>query len=491
MLIPLIAIAGVGVGGLLAFWPRRAQADGEAKPPAPPAEAAARPPEAPPQSKIAPKGISPNATAAAGAAAALLGPGTAGVLGGGAATAVAGAAAVTATLAAGGAIGYGITGDALGVVGGVLGTGQQMLAVGGGFTFLSGQAGNVGRVVGREIDRVLNGSGLPGVTGSRVALEAAGFAAGLATVATSATMIPFVGQVFILVVAIASAAQDAARLQYGSAGLLQDATAEGLAVFRTGRDLIARRVVEALSLEALSPADALRVSAIAAAQAQGFAAEMNDQRRRSWERRPWGVGQTAESHLRWGVLRGLFLEQPLADEVHRRIAGQVVDGGRPVSLFDVLSSAEIEEHRARGRQSANWKNYLAAMAEPFAPFASADAHAAEWGRRGAFTGPTNAQGELVEGVVKIDWRRSLVEKRVITVEIAAPSTGPLPAPPEGSPQAPGNLGVSSSGAPKPPGNFALPQPAPPPAPLVVVGVKRKPLPYSEGGSTNWDAVKHS
>lgn len=461
----ILAVAGLAVGGLLAFWPKPKIADGElaagGKPPA------AEPPPPPAESKVAPKGISPGATAAAGAAASLLGPGTAGVLGGGTAALAVGAAASAATLAAGGALGYGITGDALGVVGGVLGTGQQMLTVGGGFTFLSGQAGNVGRVLGRELDRVLNGTGLPGVTGSRVALEAAGFAAGLATVATSATMIPFIGQVFLLVVVIASAAQDAARLQYGPQGLLQDATAEGLAVFTTGRELVTRRVLEALSLEALTPADALRVAAIAAAQAQGFSREMNAQRRRSWERRPWGVGQTAASHLEWGRLRGLFLDDARLDEVHRRIALQVPAS----SLFDVLTAAEIEEHRERGRQAANFKNYLAAMAEPFAPFASADAHAAEWGRKGAFTGPTNAQGELVEGAVRIDWRRSLVEKRVVAVEYAAPSTGPLPAPPEGAPQAPGNLGVST-GAPKPPGNLALPAPAPPP--LVVVGVKKPP-----------------
>lgn len=463
----VVAIVGVGIGLAFALWPSSASAATSPKDATPEPEV---PPEQPKEKQIAPRGISPGA--AAGAAAALLGPGTAGALGGGAAAAAVGAAAVAATVGAGAAIGAGITGDALGAVGGAVGTVQQMFAVGGGFTFITGQAGNIGRVLGREIDRVLNGSGVPGASGSRVAIEAAGFVAGLATVSTAATMIPFIGQVFVLVVAIASAAQDAARVAYGQQGLVTDATAEALGVFNSTLQVTRARVFEVLQLApnaVLAPADELRIKAIAIAQAIGFAESANEQRERAWLLRPRGIGQTEASHRAWGEARGLYLVPTNLEAVRRAVRNAM----GAVDPRDQMTAQEWDEHRARGAKANNWKNYLAAMGEPFEPFASAADHAALWARRGAFLGAVNLQGELVEGLVRIDWRRSQVERRVVIVEEAA-ATGTLPTPLPGAPATPGNLGVSNlkppgnfgtgtTSPPKPPGNFALPAPAPPPA----------------------------
>jgi hypothetical protein len=360
-----------------------------------------------------------------------------------------------------------------------------MFAVGGGFTFITGQAGNIGRVLGREIDRILNGSGVPGASGSRIAIEAAGFVAGLATVSTAATMIPFIGQVFILVVAVASAAQDAQRVAYGQQGLVTDATAEALGVFNSTLGVTRARVFEVLKLaptDKLAPADELRIKAIAAAQAIGFAESANEQRERCWLLRPRGIGQTEQSHRAWGESRGLYLVPTNLEAVRRAV--RLAVGADP---RDQMTAQEWDEHRARGAKANNWKNYLASMAEPFAPFSSASDHAALWARQGAFLGAVNLQGELVEGLVRIDWRRSQVEKRVVIIETEG-ATGTLPPPLPGAPATPGNLGVSnltppgnfaapssSTKPPAPPGNFA-PPPAPPPVAVVGTTANKRTTP---------------
>lgn len=464
-----LAIAGIVAGLSAALWPTRAPADPEAgKTPTP-----TKPPETPPDKKVTPTGINPGAAAAAGLS--LLGPGTAGALGGGAATLAVGAAAVAATIGAGAAIGAGITGDVGGAIGGGVGTALQMVQVGGGFTFITGQAGNVGRVLGREIDRVLNGTGLPGVSGSRVAIEAAGFAAGLATVSTAVTMIPFIGQTFALVVLIASAVQDANRVAYGQQGLVTDAFAEASSFFNASLEVTTRRVCEVLNIDtsggldkALSAPDMVRIRAVCIAQAVGFSEEMNAQRERAWMIRPRGIGQNDAFHRTWGEARGLYLRIENLDEVRRRLR-RLMASGDP---RDELTQAEWDEHRARGAKSANWKNYLAAMAEPFDAFATADAHAVKWSRAGAFTGATNTDGDLVDGVVRIDFRRSLIERRVVTItNEAAINTGPLPAPPPGAPPAPGFGGgaVGGFGTGTRGGAFGslVPKVPPPPAPAVI------------------------
>ena len=458
MVVGVIAAIGVGVGLVLGLWPSSAQAKPppEDAPPAPPDEL---PPPAP-EKAIVPKDATVPGLLAGGAA--LLGPGTAGVLGGGAAAAAAGAAATAATLAAGAGLGFAITGDALGAVGGAVGTAQQMLAVGGGFTFVTGQAGNVGRILGREIDSILNGSGLPGVTGSSVALQVAGFVGGMATVSLGITIVPFVGQTFALVVVLASAIQDAERVRYGQAGLTRDAQAEALAFQRGQLEIITRRVMEVLGVagdwqQALGPADQRRVAAIACAQATGFAEEANATRERAWQRRPRGLGVDEAGHANFGLSRGIYLSPVGLDAVRSAVRGQL-EGVDPQSL---MTPQEWEEHRVRGARAANFRHYLQAMAAPFDPFASADAHAAKWGRLGAFTGPTDANGNLVDGFILVDWRKSLVGRAVVVVDNTPANTGPLPPPPDGAPAAPGNLAVLSAGQGglvRPPGAFALPPP---------------------------------
>ena len=471
-MVGVLAAVGVGVGLVLALWPTSAQAkpSPEDKPEAPPEQL----PELPPEKSIVPKDTALPGLLGAGAG--LLGPGTAGVLGGGAAAAAVGVAASAATLAAGAGLGFALTGDALGAVGGGVGTGLQMLAVGGGFTPITGQAGNVGRILGKEIDRLLNGTGLPGVSGSRVALEAAGFAAGLATVSLGITIVPFVGQTFALVVVLASAIQDAERVRYGQAGLVRDASAEAIAFQRTTVEILTRRVMEALGVggdwqQALGPDDQRRVAAIAIAQATGFAEEANATRERAWLRRPHGIGVDDAGHVKWGLARGLYLTPENLDAVRATLRG-LLENADPQK---VLNGQEWDEARARGARSANFRHFLQAMAEPFDAFASADAHAVKWGRLGAFTGPTDTNGNLVDGFILVDWRKSLVGKSVVVVDNTPANTGPLPPPPAGAPPAPGNLGTSnlsppglssgSTGAPKPPGGFSIPATVPPPTPL--------------------------
>lgn len=114
--------------------------------------------------------------------------------------------------AANAAVGKALTGDNAGAVAGVIG--------GGGTGFLgSGQAGNVGRVIGMEIDQALGG--IRGGATSVVA-QAGGFATGMAIsifgTAAGASLFLFTS----LAYAFASAITDIQRLQYGQKGALAE-----------------------------------------------------------------------------------------------------------------------------------------------------------------------------------------------------------------------------------------------------------------------------
>lgn len=282
----------------------------------------------------------------------------------------AGIAGSTALVAATAAVGFSITGDAWGAAGGVYGLTTTLQSGGAG-----AQAGNIGRVLGREIDRSLGGDGTSG-TGS--VYQVSGFVLGSIVGIAGIYALPIVGQVFALILIVGSIISDIARLQYGQVGMRNDTLTDAINWrTKTMEELRAAVILNQLQGDASrwKAEDDNRLFAIVCYMTMGFIKETNESRRRLWFGRPRGVGQTDASHVKWGADRGYFCDDTSMYEVENQLSLPVLK-----QFTDIAAS----DWKAKGQLASNLANYMKAREERRDVWVDMRAHLNYWRNAGAF-----------------------------------------------------------------------------------------------------------
>ncbi len=366
------------------------------------------------------------AVGAGGAALAALGGGggTAGV--GGAAAGAAGAVAYGAINAG---LGFALTGDAWGAAGALAslapagGWGTSIGSIG----ISSGNVGNVGRVLGREIDKLLGGTG-NGATG--VTYQVTGYLGGLLVASWGIAAIPFVGQIFLIVVGIGSAISDANRLAYGQQGAIADASAAARELLKKTHASLVKSVQAAFGVNQLTPEDEQRLLAHAMAFTVGYMTEDNAAKERAHNASPPGLGQGAEYHQKWALDRGVFIAagvQAYIDDLFVLIGGgdqlftqpkwirellpqwqQALQQGKALYASSFSESGLRDGLEARGQFASNVTHYLLWMKETWGLGQSGQSHAAHGLYQvKAFTGGIDNQGNLVDFGQLVDWQQSV------------------------------------------------------------------------------------
>ncbi len=210
-------------------------------------------------------------------------------------TLVPGAAGALAFGAAGGAIGEKITGDKAGFVAGFINP-------------IAGNAFNVGREVGEEIDVALGGDGDTG-TGV-VAQVGVGGALALAVILGPLFVLFALGYAvnLVIVYAVGSIISDTGRLAYGQKGARADFLKSWVAVHGKAYD--------GLRQKGLTDAQALRMSY---PYADGYMRQMNRLAFKQWMKRGrglLGLGTTTNSyHAVYGRDRGYFVGDVAGDQL--------------------------------------------------------------------------------------------------------------------------------------------------------------------------------
>lgn len=341
------------------------------------------------------------------------------------------------------AIGGMITGDPLGAAAGA--------------TFISassplispGNIGNIGRVIGRELNKWLFGTDGNGLGGT--AAQVTGFLGGLLIASYGLTVIPIVGQVFALVLGIFGFIEDEERKKYGQLGALKDlqATAEGFfwQSRATNRAAVLKAVQAVDGRTDLTGDEERAISAATAVITRGWIMEENDTRRRAWMTRGYPAGVTNDNGLYdHGFVRGVFVGSqnlPVLDE-HLHLLAALFQRPTPeiLALFKydgvlvqmgktnmaAVSVGKLEDGSMAGAMLirlgqflANLNHYLLASVAPGELFQSAAGKMAGALAHGAFFGQLDADANLivagpVGGTVKCDWMAS--------AGLGKPSLGP-------------------------------------------------------------------
>lgn len=272
-------------------------------------------------------------------------------------------------------------------------------AAGTSLNIFAAQAGNVGRLMGKELDRLFGGDG---DTGMGAVMQASGFAAALVVSSYGLAYIPVVGQVLLLVLGIGSAISDGVRLSYGREGASRDA----LVALRErwAKAILAglRSAKEAAGGE-LQTEDVRRVYLLTLAYCIGYEREAQAQKERAWKARPWGVGQSAQSHLDYGAARGWFVPE---DRFHALLPELRANSSMPPGALE-LDAATWAAMERTGAAAANVTSYLRVMKEARGFGVSDVGHAVWWRKEGAFRGEVAlGTGDLIFEGVRVDWKAS-------------------------------------------------------------------------------------
>lgn len=314
----------------------------------------------------------------------------------------AGAAGATAWIAGNAALGGILTGDALGVAGAFL--------VGGGFSPVSvGNVGNAGRVLARDVDRVLNGFSFATSQGgaASVVLQVTGYLAGCALALGGVALLPFIGQVVGLVVLVTQAINDADQVRFGPQRyrdeLWTSAQRVALESFKAGQSaLFAVSLGKVIDDEALT-----QLRAWAHATAWGFVQETNDARKRAHNARPRGLGQTAAQHEAWAVARGIF-SADLSWVLPQLSQAQ----GEAVSK---LGAPERQRAEQTGRLIANMMQAARAVQEPVGALQSLKAHSDYFKAAGIFRGEVLSNGDISLDGARLDVAQTRTQRSMVLV----------------------------------------------------------------------------
>lgn len=305
----------------------------------------------------------------AGGASGATGGVTAALTAGGAS--VGGAVATGALVAVTGALGWKVTGDAWGALGAVDQLARQA-AAGTGASAVGAQAGNVGRVLGRELDVMLGGD--YGSVRNGV-VQLASYVTGAAIGLGGLVWVPIVGQLWLLALALLTGITDAVRVAEAQSGKPEtDTTAEIRERYQRVKPAMLSDLAQK-GFAVLQGSDAARVDANAFSFAVGYAVANAECRRELLRRRPRGIGVPSEAaHLQWYRDRGAYVEPARVGELGNALRASLGIGAAP--------SGEFYEH---GRFAARCAVFLEVLRQPWDPFVfGLGAHARVWWDRGGF-----------------------------------------------------------------------------------------------------------
>lgn len=349
------------------------------------------------------------------------GPGAVASVGAG----IAGVGISAGLVAASGALGFKLTGDAWGAVGGGVGFITNPTA-----GVAGAQLGNVGRLLGREIDVLLGGDGR---TGTGIVNQVTGYMAALALGALGLSALPGIGILFLAVAGIASAISDSAKLAYGQRGVVQDTWAELAQYWNANLPPMEEAVRLAYCRTTLQPTELLRVTLACAFQCQGYIEQMNTIRERAWMGRQAGIGVSRDQHRNYGLDRGYFVDTTVYPATTQRVGGVVIQVPMSCNWYDVKNvlyelvgggdrwrgaqamaahyadnaSADARLY-AKGQMFANMNAYLAFLRIPWGALVFDQATHARYGRdvAKAFEGDIDAQGNLSAFGYTIFWEKA-------------------------------------------------------------------------------------
>lgn len=279
----------------------------------------------------------------------------------------AGAAGTAALVAATAGLGYIITGDAAGGAGAVSLLAYQA-ASGTGTGVVQAQAGNIGRVAGREIDALFNGP--IGNAGTSALYQAAGFFTGAFLSIGGLAALPAVGQLALLVVGIGNAISEQNRLAYGQAGATRDAIAEARGFYDS---TLANLRAVANATFGVGQVNDDRLKTIAANMAIGWAHEVQDGRGRVLSSAPGPIFVApGPARNQWAWDRGLLVRDmaPVVNAL-AALSGHIAD----VDGFTA---------QTRGRELANIGHFLKLRKEARGLGLTQRQHLEYWRARGAF-----------------------------------------------------------------------------------------------------------
>lgn len=279
----------------------------------------------------------------------------------------AGVAGTAALVAATGALGYAITGDAAGG-GGAVALLAYQAASGTGTGVVQAQAGNIGRVAGREIDALFNGP--IGNAGTSALYQAAGFFTGAFLSIGGLAALPAVGQLALLVVGIGNAISEQNRLAYGQAGATRDAIAEARGFYDS---TLANLRAVANATFGVGQVNDDRLKTIAANMAIGWAHEVQDGRGRVLSSAPGPIFVApGPARNQWAWDRGLLVRDmaPVVNAL-AALSGHIAD----VDGFTA---------QTRGRELANIGHFLKLRKEARGLGLTQRQHLEYWRARGAF-----------------------------------------------------------------------------------------------------------
>lgn len=185
-------------------------------------------------------------------------------------------------------------------------TGDWQGAVAGGLNIGAGNAANVGRIIGADIDRLFGGDG---TTGTGIVAQVVGFLGGLAAATFGLSALVGFGPLGLLTLGVASLVSDLTRLAYGQAGLLRDMTKDANATFNASVSNAFQQLQAAgYSQQELTSADTQnRLQANAIALTIGYMKQKNKLQKQVWMKKPHGIGADDAYHEKFGADRGIFL----------------------------------------------------------------------------------------------------------------------------------------------------------------------------------------
>lgn len=262
-----------------------------------------------------------------------------------------GAGAVALALTTSAAVGQKITGDVYGAAAGFLNAG-------------AGNAGNIGRVIGQEIDRLFGGDGK---SGAGITAQISGFLSGMVLVSFGLQRLFTFTPVALFAFAVSVIISDITRLQYGSAGRMAD-TLKEMREYWKGAVTNANQQLRSLGYTEtqIFAVDAVqRVHANAIAITIGYMRQKNYLLRLVWMTKPWGIGQTYSSHEKFGIDRGIFLSNADMATVENLLISEKMGGG----LYDtVITSQQRDTVMKAGKFLGNAQAWMDCLAMPYGTF---------------------------------------------------------------------------------------------------------------------------
>lgn len=283
-----------------------------------------------------------------------------------------------------------------------------------------GTAFNVGRVLGRELDKLFGGSG-DNVGGTSIVSQIA-WGVVLAVGACLGTAFGWaLFPIALLVEGIGAAVSDSNRLARGQNGAFSDLLEVVNPFYQRMYDGMLARALEKYQRDMVET-DLQRIRALAGFVTLGYALQLNAIHKRMWMKRPRGIGVSDEYHLKFGMDRDYWVEKQkwITDWVYYLVSDRKnsESGEMNVNTVRKESPAETSFLLQTGFWQANAEQYISHMADGWGFGQSAESHA-KYGRDvlGRYEGEIDTAGDLLWKFVWVYWEETQRNGQLISTGI--------------------------------------------------------------------------